>query len=133
MSGDVLDVLFSNLTLSGTDRGVRIKSQPGRGGTVAGITYRNMIMRDVSTAISISEFYGAGAGPLPVFKDILVQNVSASNVEQAGEFDCQAALPCQNITLEDVHVSDYKKGFECQHAHGTATNTSPDSCLEQDG
>ena len=29
MSGDVLDVVFRNLTLVGTQRGVRIKSQAG--------------------------------------------------------------------------------------------------------
>jgi polygalacturonase len=76
MSGDVLDVYFNNLTvrfgggtmpvpsnpspmhisscascgvqLNGTDRGVRIKSQAGRGGVVANVTYANMRVYNVA-------------------------------------------------------------------------------------
>ena len=46
-AGGVADVRFEDLTFHGTAAGVRIKSQRGGGGVVAGVTYRNLTMVDV--------------------------------------------------------------------------------------
>ena len=54
-SGDIRGVhIHPNLVLNGTDRGVRIKSQKGRGGTVENINYEKMNFTDGETAISIT-------------------------------------------------------------------------------
>jgi polygalacturonase len=69
MSGNVLNVTFTNLTLDGTQRGVRVKSQLGRGGIVSDITYEKMVIRNVEEAINVNEFYSSGAsGMAPIFK-----------------------------------------------------------------
>ena len=59
---------LADAQLDGTERGVRIKSQAGRGGQVANITYSNMTLSNVEEAISISMFYGPGEGVVPIFK-----------------------------------------------------------------
>src|SRR5215216_4317259 len=57
MSGGVRNVTVSNCVFKGTDIGIRMKSQRGRGGVVEGISVSNIVMQDVPTPISISSFY----------------------------------------------------------------------------
>lgn len=131
MSGNVINVTLTNLTLDGTQRGVRVKSQLGRGGIVSDITYQNMIIRNVEEAINVNEFYTSGAtGAAPVFKNFLIENIIADNVQQAGEFMCVPEAPCTGITIRNVTVTNYTKGFTCENAFGTAKDVSPSACLK---
>ncbi len=130
MSGNVTNVLFRNLTLDGTDKGPRIKSERGRGGMVANITYENLNVK-VGMGISISEYYNSGAeGVPPLFRDINILNMSGS-ASTAGQFDCLPESPCHGIVLENINI-DSSNGFSCENAYGTSTNVSPTSCLKSD-
>ncbi len=95
-SGDIRGVHIYNLALRGTDRGVRIKSQKGRGGVVENIIYEDMSFTDVETAISITMYYTSdGHGPAPIFRDITVRNITSSGViEEVGEVKCLPESPC---------------------------------------
>ena len=42
MSGNVTNVIFENFAMDSTERGPRVKSQRGRGGLVANITYKDI-------------------------------------------------------------------------------------------
>ena len=58
MSGGVRNVVASNCVFQGTDTGIRIKSQRGRGGVVEGVTISNIVMQDVASPFTITTFYG---------------------------------------------------------------------------
>ena len=57
MSGGVRNVVVSNCVFQGTDVGIRIKSQRGRGNVVEGLTASNIVMQDVRSAFTITTFY----------------------------------------------------------------------------
>lgn len=86
------DILFEDLTFTGTDCGFRLKSNRDRSGDVYNITFRNCTMTNVPSPISITSWYdtlpnspeAAAASPdqlistTPEFHDILIQNVTVS-------------------------------------------------------
>ena len=86
------DILFEDLTFTGTDCGFRLKSNRDRSGDVYNITFRNCKMTNVPSPISITSWYdtlpnspeAAAASPdqlistTPEFHDILIQNVTVS-------------------------------------------------------
>lgn len=56
MSGGVRNVVVSNSVFQGTDVGIRVKSQRGRGGVVEGVAVSNVVMQDVASAFTITMF-----------------------------------------------------------------------------
>jgi polygalacturonase len=53
-------ILAENCDLSGTDRGIRIKSRRGRGGDIFDITLKNLRMEDNLCPIAINMYYKCG-------------------------------------------------------------------------
>ncbi|MGH9561566.1 MAG: pectinesterase family protein, partial [Terracidiphilus sp.] len=75
-AGGVDHVLVEDLTIDGADNGIRIKSDPSRGGLVQNITYRNVCIRDVRNPLVFTPHYTLFKGDLlPVYRDITLQNV----------------------------------------------------------
>lgn len=134
-SGDIRGVHISNLVLRGTDRGVRIKSQKGRGGIVEDITYENMTFTDVKTAISITMYYTHdGHGPAPTFSNIKVKNITGfgEGIEWVGEVMCLPESPCTGMLFENLDLAVAQdQEYSCQEAVGEATNVKPsmESCI----
>ena len=61
----VSNVLFDHITFAGDSAnsnatGIRIKSDVSRGGLVENITYSNLCMQNVRTAIDLDPFYTGG-------------------------------------------------------------------------
>lgn len=127
-SGDIRGVHMYNLDLRGTDRGVRIKSQKGRGGVVENIIYENMTFADVETAISITMYYTHdGHGPAPHFQNIQVKNITGTGtIEEVGEVMCLPESPCTGMMFEDIDLSVAdNQEYECQEVHGEVSNVKP--------
>ncbi|NBB46740.1 glycoside hydrolase family 28 protein [Rhizobium sp. CRIBSB] len=57
MSQGVSDVTISRCHFIGTDRGLRIKTRRGRGGSVSNISVHDCRMEDVATPIAVNAFY----------------------------------------------------------------------------
>ncbi len=57
MSGGVRHVVVSNCVLVGTDRGIRIKSRGGGGGTIEDICVTNLVMQDVLCPFTMNLYY----------------------------------------------------------------------------
>jgi polygalacturonase len=57
MSQGISDVTISRCHFIGTDRGLRIKTRRGRGGTVSNISVHDCRMEDVATPIAVNAFY----------------------------------------------------------------------------
>jgi polygalacturonase len=75
-SGGVSHVLVRNLTIDGAQNGIRIKSDPSRGGLVHDVTYENVCIRDVTNPIVLTPHYTNFTGAFdPQYRDINLRNV----------------------------------------------------------
>jgi polygalacturonase len=75
-NGGVNHIKVSNLTLEGTDNGIRIKSDRSRGGLVENVTYENVCMKEVANPIVLNSKYTIFPGDLiPVYRDIVLKDV----------------------------------------------------------
>lgn len=108
-------LLVDGLTLDGTSSGIRIKSNPARGGAVHDLVYQNICMRNVQAPIAISPFYenkkvdgfvdpNIPGDRIPDYKRITLRNVTdltAGDVLIAGKdaaHATEARLSNVNIT-----------------------------------
>jgi polygalacturonase len=74
--GGVSDVLVRNLSIDGAQNGIRIKSDPSRGGLVHAIRYENVCIRNVTNPIVLTPHYTDFSGQLlPEYRDITLRNV----------------------------------------------------------
>ncbi|WP_435321015.1 glycoside hydrolase family 28 protein [Haloarchaeobius sp. TZWSO28] len=112
MSGDVRDVTVSNCTFTNTDRGIRIKTQRGRGGVVEDLRFDTIVMRNVACPFVVNGYYfmDIDSDPEPVdattpmIRRVHFSNITARNVESAGFL---AGLPEQyfeTITFSNVDI-----------------------------
>ncbi|HVS78433.1 MAG TPA: glycosyl hydrolase family 28 protein, partial [Steroidobacteraceae bacterium] len=75
-SGGVSHVLVRNLTIDGAQNGIRIKSDPSRGGLVQDVKYENVCIRNVTNPIVLTPHYTNFSGALdPEYRDISLRNV----------------------------------------------------------
>ncbi len=104
-AGGVNAVRVEDLTLDGTDYGIRIKSDRSRGGVVENVSYENVCMRNVPNPILVTPMYTTFPGDkLPVYRNILLKNVhsvTAGWVTLTG-LDAEHKL---GLTLDDVTVA----------------------------
>lgn len=112
---NVHDILWENIDFDGTSCGLRLKSNSDRGGDVYNVTMRNCTMKNVPSPISITSWYDSepklpatstdSTADTPCFRDILIQNVTATNV--TGESLHLYGRPesyISNITLDNVNI-----------------------------
>jgi polygalacturonase len=75
-SGGVNHMLVDDLTIDGAQNGIRIKSDPSRGGSVHDITYRNICIRNVTNPLMFTPHYTTHSGNLlPIYTGITLDNV----------------------------------------------------------
>jgi len=75
-SGGVKNVRVCDLSLDGTDNGLRIKSDATTGGKVTTVSYVDVCMRNVRRPLVFDTFYSRDPGQrIPEFRDVLVRNV----------------------------------------------------------
>jgi polygalacturonase len=75
-SGGVNHMLVDDLTVDGAQNGIRIKSDPSRGGFVHDITYRNVCIRNVTNPLMFTPHYTTHPGNLlPIYRDIILDNI----------------------------------------------------------
>jgi polygalacturonase len=147
------DVTISGLTFNGTTAGINLKSEPGRGGVVQNVTYSNIVMNNVGSAVSFSSYYGTvgssgatgsnritpavvaayNANPptslalpfLPEWKNIAISNLTINN---PGGYSVLWGLPnkpVNGVTFTNI-TQNGGYGFELYNAAGirfTGKNT----------
>lgn len=131
MSGDIRNVAVSSCVFYQTDRGVRLKTRRGRGGTVEGIQLNNLVMEEVMCPFVFNMYYFCGAdgklrrvwdkapqpvdGSTPALRDVSISGVRARRCTAcAGFFYGLAEMPVEGVTLRDVTVemtSDGPAGY----------------------
>jgi polygalacturonase len=126
MSGGVRNVVVTNCVFQGTDNGIRLKSQRGRGGVVEGLSVSNVVMQDVPTPFTISTFYAGGDRPdemravddgTPRYRDMLFSNITARGAKIAGAIVGLREMPIENLTFSNVHI-EAQTGFSVTNAKG---------------
>ncbi|MFT4260310.1 glycoside hydrolase family 28 protein [Microbacterium sp.] len=122
MSGGVRGVVVSNCVFQDTDRGIRIKSRRGRGGTVTDVRVSNIVMDRVMCPFAINPFYFCGpGGTLPIVADrtpqpvgegtprlrgIHLSHITATNVQSCAAFlSGLPEAPLDDVTLDDVSIA----------------------------
>lgn len=122
MSGGIRNVVISNCVFQDTDRGIRMKSRRGRGGTIEDIRVSNIVMDNVFSPFILNLYYFCGPrgkekyvwdkNPYPItketpsFKRIHFANVTARNVQSAAGFLYGLAENyLSEITFENIDIS----------------------------
>jgi polygalacturonase len=111
----------SDLSLDGTDSGIRIKSQEAYGGLVHDVSYENVCIRESRYPVLLDTAYSAnpkpGTGKIPVFTDVTLRNVriSGGGTIKLNGFDSTHRIGIQfdGVLLTD-NPSSYK--FMANHA-----------------
>jgi polygalacturonase len=126
VAGGVQNVHAERIHFKGTDQGIRIKAARDRGNDVSNISYKDITMEDVKTAILITEYYPHPApqgevpsepvGRLtPKFHDIMIENVTATNSGSAGTIVGLPESPVLGLTMKNVHLTA-KTGLSIAYA-----------------
>ena len=118
MSGGVKNVFAHDCRITGTMRGIRIKSMRGRGGYVKDVRFENLEINDTENqAIQITMFYDATtvepkADTPSDFSNIVIRGVKGKGLEAGIQ---RAGLPehrMSHITLEDIELAA-ESAMEC--------------------
>ncbi|UXT52346.1 glycoside hydrolase family 28 protein [Agrobacterium tumefaciens] len=121
MSGGVHDVAVEDCDMVGTDRGLRLKTRRGRGGTVSNIAMRRVLLDGVETALSVNGHYHCDAdghdewvqsrnrAPVndgtPFIDGITVEDVEIRNLAHAaGAFLGLPEAPIRNIVIRNLAI-----------------------------
>jgi polygalacturonase len=147
--GGVRNVTVRNCTFDGTENGIRIKSQRGRGGRVENVNCSDITMKDVDPAITLTCYYvynSAGdavqrktpeqdaAQPItdttPVFRNIRIQNLQATTKHAAGMILGLPESAISNVVLENVRISAATTGLSVKNAKGVLFKNVQVTCKE---
>lgn len=122
MSGGIRNVVISNCVFQDTDRGIRLKSRRGRGGTIEDIRVSNIVMDNVFSPFILNLYYFCGprgkekyvwdknlypvTDETPTFRRIHFANITARNVQaSAGFLYGLAENYLSEITFENIDIS----------------------------
>ncbi len=106
-NGGASAIRVADLSITGADNGIRIKSNSSRGGLVQDIVYEDVCIQDTKNPILMDTHYsfrGAEQDKLPEFRDIVLRNVrilGAGKITLDG-FDAahRLGMTFDNVTLD---------------------------------
>ncbi len=150
-SGGIRNVVVSNVVCQGTEAGINIKSERGRGGSVENVRIDNVIMEDVGRAISVSQHYTMqGETPplpepvsvrTPVFRNISISRVTITRARGGFDFSWNPVTagteppeppvmiaiaglpeqPIENLRLSDI-IASGRGGLRASDTDGMEIN-----------
>ena len=102
MSGDIRRVAITGCVFDGTDRGVRIKTRRGRGGSVEDVSVTGLVMNDVLCPLVVNLMYFCGKdGRAPIVSDPNPQPVT------------ERTPHVRRIRMADIVVTNAKSAAAC--------------------
>ncbi|SFI21798.1 glycoside hydrolase family 28 protein [Halpernia frigidisoli] len=128
--GGMKNIFVSNCLFDGTDIGIRVKSNSGRGGDVSQIFIQNIEMKNIiNEAILFDTFYAdAPAGSskesqdsqmtgdkVPYFHDFHISNVNCESAETAFSFTGLPNKLIENLYFKNINITS-KKGITGKNA-----------------
>ncbi len=138
-SGGVNHMLVDDLTIDGAQNGIRIKSDPSRGGLVEDITYRNVCIRNVTNPLMFTPHYTTHAGNLlPIYRDITLDNVhiltSGTYTFMGYDAEHKLQITLDNVFAEGLEQSrmiDKDADITIGKQHGNLSPSGDDVNIEQ--
>lgn len=128
--GGMRNIFVSDCNFIGSDIGVRVKSNGGRGGVVKDIYVQNIQMKDiVNAAISFDTYYedmqvgrtvdstGKMRNKIPAFRDFHFKNISCDGARSAIYINALPEMPAQKISFENITISA-NEGVNFNNASG---------------
>lgn len=114
--GGVSAVEVSDLTIDGADNGIRIKSNPARGGLVHDVAYHDVCIRNVKHPIVMETTYEhiTEGTLIPIYRNILLQDVRVLEGGKISLDGADSAHPLQlrldgvllsGVAPRDIHAS----------------------------
>ncbi|MEX2396841.1 MAG: glycosyl hydrolase family 28 protein, partial [Balneolales bacterium] len=113
-SGGIKNVYVYDAYFEGSDRGIRFKTERGRGNVTDNIFIRDVRMKDITyEAINFDTYYtGPGVvGPAPMIRNIDLRDIQIDGVPSAIVLIGLPEMWLQNITLEDISVKNSDEGI----------------------
>ncbi|CAK9310411.1 unnamed protein product [Citrullus colocynthis] len=128
-SAQVRNVRVDGAVLSNTENGARIKTWQGGSGSATDITFKNMLMKNVSNPIIIDQYYCDSNLPCAnQTSAVKVENISFIHIKgttatnEAIKFACSDTFPCVGLLLEDILLLSNDAEIStssCWQAHGS--------------
>lgn len=112
-SGGIRYVYVHDAVFDGTDRGIRFKTERGRGNMIENITIRDIQMRNLTfEAINVNTFYTGPevTGPSPLVRNIHIQDVEVDGVPTGINLVGLPEKWLENFTLENVVIRNAEQG-----------------------
>jgi polygalacturonase len=128
MSGSVRNVTVANCVFDGTQRGIRVKTAPGRGGVIEYFRASNLVMRNITdAAFSVTAAYAdtmtdakteAAAETIPHMRHFYWGDISVVNAKKVADLSSIANSPLEDLRLYNVQAVGAKAGIVCENAKG---------------
>jgi len=123
--GGMQDIFVTDCNFVGTDAGIRVKSNPGRGGLVKNIYISNINMKDIRNEAVVFEttYEDAPAGKIkdnsedakndkiPQFTEFYISNVTCAGAKKAISINGLQEMPITKINFENVNITA-DEGYE---------------------
>ncbi|MEN6426473.1 MAG: glycoside hydrolase family 28 protein [Phycisphaerales bacterium] len=125
MSGGVRRVAISNCVFDGTERGIRIKTTRGRGGTIEDLRVSNVVMTRIARApFDLNMFYARMpeepvSERTPALRNLHFSEITVTDSPAAGFILGLAEMPVDNVTFSNIAIES-EKGFSCSNAKNIA-------------
>jgi polygalacturonase len=127
-AGDVRNVTVSNCTFTDTDRGIRIKSRRGRGGTVENLRFSNLVFEHVVCPFVVNLFYYTDVDTdhqpvtdaTPTVRDVHLSDITAHDVASAAFIGGLPERSLEGISLRNVDIEATADFTDFDVATGTA-------------
>lgn len=112
-SGGLRNIYVHDAYFEGTDRGIRFKTERGRGNVIENIYIRNVTMKNITyEAINFNSFYTGpkAIGSAPMVRNIDIRNVTIDTVPTAISLIGLPEKWLENITLGNIKVINAETG-----------------------
>jgi polygalacturonase len=116
IAGGARNIRAEHIRFEGTDNGIRVKANRDRGNDVGHLLFRDIEMKDVKSALIISEYYPKVSPPdaespqpvtrlTPQFHDITIENLTVNGSTTAGVIAGLPEAPIRGVLLRNVKIS----------------------------
>lgn len=112
-SGGIRNIYVHDAYFEGSDRGVRFKTERGRGNVIENIYIRDIRMKNLTyEAINVNTFYtGPGrVGPSPLIRNVHIRDIHIDGVPTAIALIGLPEKWLENFTLENITVVNAERG-----------------------
>lgn len=120
-SGGIRNVYVHDAYFNGSDRGVRFKTERGRGNVIENIYIRDIRMENITyEAINVNTFYTGPRvqGPSPLIRNLHIRDIQVDGVPTGISFIGLPEKWLENVTLENIVINNAERGARFTRVKG---------------